>query len=372
MSRLGRVAVLAGGTVDLPAAPRLDLRVPRDAKPLCDVPVDIPAMEALREQLRLGLADSAETDRWMRHLGLASPEETRSLLRSHLDELSRLFRVTRRNAHERGYIRPRYVRDGSGTLRAVGANLQDAPAVIQGAAMRGLWSYRIAAPVATIVYHLAQPRGSALPTLEQHTKSPTAARASLERIGREVGLCPPAVAQCLDAVVYGLRIPEPEESRVLVDVVGAGGARRLSSHPGFRALRHELLKARGRVLWSARLSRGRVILNDAGRPISASATSGDKLRHLVQGVVVRVLEAITARFPHAVSLPLPDGIVATQRLNVAELDQIAKAASGLDVRFEEELLALDLPLRYSSARVPGRRPSPSSSAVAQAPVKAAA
>ena len=295
------------------------------------VPVDMEALLRLDECL-LSAAQASFSARvaMLIELGLdfnADPEYLRDVLRM-------VMIAARRAVSGYGNIAHEYVMCGTGRLFGKGTSLQSSPKIIKQCALPGMWEYDFSNCHFTIIKQLVGRVGMECPTVNHYLANKKAIRAQLaEAVGVEVD----SIKRCLINLAYGApRSVRPQDA--IPREIGTAKARLLKDEPFVRDLDRELRKARSVIIGMHPARRG-VIRNVLNLPFE-KATKGELQAHILQGIEAQALFAVLRRYHKQLLLLEHDGFVATQQLDMPEVEAVVAEAVGCDLRLEVEQIRL--------------------------------
>lgn len=291
------------------------------AKPLNNVPVDVPMLKALKAEL-----DAMQGPHTRNLFGNLPPDA----VAYSRDMVAKILRMAKVDVSGEGYVMLRYVEATSGRLYARGINLQTVPSLIKQAALHGLLEYDFENCHYAIFQQMAARFGFQCPAIQNYLANKKATRS---RIALDVGITEEQAKVCLLAIMYGARQSEWHENAIPQSIGKKAAA--LYQHPLFAGIAAEIEQGRKAIIagWHRR---EKTLLNDAGKSISTKASDKQILAHLIQGVEARMLRAALDLYQPDIVLLQHDGFASTKQLDRALIEQAIQTATGYQIKVTEE------------------------------------
>ena len=336
----------AVASLDMAGVPTTRWKAANISDALSLVPVNVDSLKMLQRDIGKKITTWKRTgqrpqDLWMEYPSLDYLVELR-------DKTGQIIRMAHTDVAGLGYVMHRYVESESGRLYALGgASLQNTPGVIKQAALAGMFDYDVENCHFAIIAKMAKLAGFQCVAIERYMAHKKAVRAE---IAGEIGISINQTKTCLLAVMYGARTTTWHENAIPETLGSTETARRLVELPLFARIADDVKLARRAILEHTKPNRQGGLVNAFGKPIKTDGHTPEQLlAHLIQGVEAQALRACIELHPGEIVLVQHDGFTATKRLDVAQLEQAIKAATGYALALEEKQVSPDLAGQFDKA-----------------------
>jgi hypothetical protein len=300
------------------------------AKKLNLVKVDLNALAELKSELNEGVAELREFK--------TDGDSDAVLLRADIDRvieaIGKISRLAMTEVAGKAHIAHHYEESNSGRLYPTGISLASTQTVVKDAALTGCWEYDVSNCHYAILAQMSVKFGHTCTAIEDYLIHKKQIRTD---IADQAGISVRKAKTCLVALMYGARASTWHENAIPREI-GAEAAARLYVTPLFKGLKDDIANARAAVLSKCLKKRNGSTVNAFDKSITLTASSEQKMAHLLQGVEAKALQAVVNRFPDDIVLVQHDGFVSTTRLDVSVLSEAIFEATGFRLELEERQL----------------------------------
>lgn len=306
----------------------------RNTKLVKSVPVNLPVMYDMQRKLSEMLTCPNED---MFAQADADYIETR------LESIGQLIVLANTDVAGRGYVAHRYMEQSTGRIGGQGISLQNAPRIVRKAALHGMFDYDIENCQYAIFSHLARQYGFPCFAIDHYLANKSKTREGLAlRIGISIG----DVKTVLLALMFGSPL-SPREENAIPQAIGRDKALLLYEDAEFAAIANDIKAGRKMILakWPDRTLR--TLKNAMGKTISIKAGAPKKLAHLLQGIEADALRAVLRAFGGAIVLPVHDGFVSLEKLDVKLVEQVIFDATGINLKVHEERISISADFEFT-------------------------
>ena len=309
------------------------------------VPVDRPALEALRLELqRQKAVYVAAVEAWksaarsggalqQRLASFATDEQALMWLNAALYQINTLLLKIDLDYLPASSLEIHYQEYPSGRLFAGGLSLQNVAREIKQAALRGAHDFDVENCHPTLIVQLADRIGLAMPAMSRYLDNKTTIR---QAIAKDVGITVAQAKQSLISICYGVKRSLYSESAI-PELIGIERAKLLYQHPEWAGLVDEVRAVRDPIIRSMRQHKGR-LYNPFGKSMLCGKGKARKIDQefafVVQGCEAWILNSIIEAFGSSLLMLAHDGWVASADIPIADQERVILEATGFAVKIE--------------------------------------
>jgi len=304
------------------------------------VPINIEKLETLKQNSQALLNDYDKkllgNDRLALLLSYYHPADN---IHRCINVISQILKLAH-NDIKKGSVMHLYKQCGTGRLFADGTNIQSAPREVKQAALCGLWEYDFKNCHYAIFKQMANNVGIECPTIDNYLQYTEALR---ECLAFDLDMSIDEAKKCLLAILYGANSFEWHKAKI-PKLIGPERAKALIKHPHYSAIQKEILQGRKAILkqWDVKREKYK---NAMGIPIQQQRKNKkgkmtktppkEILAHLIQGIEVKMLNAVYHEYPKELKLLQHDGFASKSKLDKDAIEQLLKDKTGFDMDVKE-------------------------------------
>jgi hypothetical protein len=250
----------------------------------------------------------------------------------------RLLRLSR-NTRWPGMIPVHYVQVKTGRIVDKLFYLQNTSRAALSAALSGYWDYDIENAHFSILYHWAKSIGVETPHIGLYIRGKAEFR---QTISADCGIDIQNTKAALIGLMYGAKLEGGYHYSSLSAYMRPDSYELFKRHELVVGLSKDRKTAANAILPTLPVHRG-LVGNAIGIYSPTSPNKNVLLAFALQGVEALALRAVIQRFGDQIILPMHDGWVSRQRLDVVEIESVLREATGLPLTVEESQHPKHLP-----------------------------
>ena len=254
-----------------------------------------------------------------------------------------------------GCIPVQYEQKSTGRLVEVLSLIQSTPREVLSAALDGYWDYDLSNAHFSILKAWANSLGHEAPVIDRYLNEKKQIRTEL---AEQCAADPDDIKSCLISLMYGAALSSHEKYASIGRVLSKPVAKRFNTSPFVVALNKEIKKLRKYVVPTMKQHAGRYVnaMNISVPPNGKKNEKAVLLSHALQGYEALALKSIMSHHGIKIVLPMHDGWVATEPLDIIQLQELIKESTGFVVEVEEQRLPKYRPKQTTAPSLPASDP----------------